>query len=272
MSEETRSFPLYYWAGQPNFGDMLGPILVEKITGRKTFNIRTPENRTLHGLASIGSLAHSLDRPGLQIWGSGSLFRIRPERAKALRDRAPAAIHAVRGWLTKRELERKLGWSVPAVYGDPAILLPRFYSPEKDDRVGGRISFIPHFGQRSYFEELPEDETVTTINVLDPALKVLDQISSSKCVISSSLHGVICAQAFDIPWVWIRVNDKDLRGGEFKFEDFFTTLRREEVRTATVDLQDISTATLRSIGSMAYLPRAKFNFNALLDAFPMDAF
>lgn len=51
-------------------------------------------------------------------------------------------------------------------------------------------------------------------------LEVLDQICSCEYIASSSLHGLIMSEAYDIPNLWIELSGK-LMGGHFKFHDFF---------------------------------------------------
>jgi hypothetical protein len=53
---------------------------------------------------------------------------------------------------------------------------------------------------------------------------VVRHIRDASLVISSSLHGIIVAQAYGRPWVWWRDNRGLLHGGDFKFEDFFSSI------------------------------------------------
>ena len=51
---------------------------------------------------------------------------------------------------------------------------------------------------------------------------VIDQICGCDIIASSSLHGLIVAVAYGIPFVW--TESKHLIGGHFKFHDFFQSL------------------------------------------------
>ena len=55
---------------------------------------------------------------------------------------------------------------------------------------------------------------------------VIDQIKSCENIISSSLHGLIVSDAYGIPNVWIKISD-NINGGEFKFKDYFSGVKRE---------------------------------------------
>jgi pyruvyltransferase len=46
-------------------------------------------------------------------------------------------------------------------------------------------------------------------------------------ILSSSLHGLICADAYGIPNAWIWLSEK-LRGGDFKFRDYRLSIKAGE--------------------------------------------
>ncbi|WP_124103196.1 hypothetical protein [Klebsiella pneumoniae] len=51
---------------------------------------------------------------------------------------------------------------------------------------------------------------------------VVDEIISCEYILSTSLHGVIVAQAYDIPTLWIKHNDINTDG--IKFYDYFDSV------------------------------------------------
>jgi hypothetical protein len=66
------------------------------------------------------------------------------------------------------------------------------------------------------------------INVRDPdVLATVRTIASCDFVVSSSLHGLIAADAFGIPNVWVRWSDR-VAGGSWKFLDYFRSVGRPE--------------------------------------------
>ncbi|MCT8429895.1 hypothetical protein KYT89_28240 [Klebsiella pneumoniae] len=64
------------------------------------------------------------------------------------------------------------------------------------------------------------------IKVIDLKTKdiefVVDEIISCEYILSTSLHGVIVAQAYDIPTLWIKHNDINTDG--IKFYDYFDSV------------------------------------------------
>jgi len=168
-----------------------------------------------------GSILHRAQEDTV-VWGVG--FMREGERVK----RPPKAVCAVRGPLSRKMLLEQ-GVDCPAVYGDPALLYPRFYRPSPKKRY--RLGIIPHWRDRSVpwvlmASRLPD---VLVINIQSVLNKVVDQICSCEMIASSSLHGIIVADAYGVPAAWIKLSDNAFgsRSG-FKFLDYFASVGREE--------------------------------------------
>lgn len=199
--------PLYWWRGQPNFGDALSPEILGYVSGATPAYVGRKARGKVLGLGSILRFV----RPGDVVWGSG-LMESTPL------DASGATFLAVRGPLT-RSLVRNA--DVPDVYGDPAILLPRFYNPPVTRRH--EVCVVPHFYD---WKHVSVDPKVAVVNVRDDWRTVIDTIRSSDVVVSSSLHGIIIAETYGIPAVWAVMGDR-LVGGSFKFDDYYLSSDRE---------------------------------------------
>lgn len=257
--------PTYWWNGRVNFGDLIGPMLVKKISGRNVVNMKDNDDPR-PSLVTVGSVLNLMERENIDIWGTGLIAPLHAKSIENLRRVNPNRIHAVRGWKTYKELTEKMGWIVPRIFGDPALLLPRFYAPGSIENLN--ITVIPHYLHANLFNELSDDFNI--INVEDSAENVISSIANSKSVVSTSLHGIIVAQAYGVPWTWLRISDKTLAGDQFKFEDFFTVLDRSRVSESHVSSGSIGNLVIGNAATSASLPTNKFSFNALLDAFPSD--
>lgn len=265
-----RSIASYWWNLKPNFGDLLGPWIIELITGRPVHNTIEEPNAG-QALMTVGSILTETLRPGLSVWGSGLIAPLDAKWKARLATRKPSSIHAVRGKLTRDELVTKLGWDVPEVYGDPALLLPHFVQFGQRPSNRPPVGFIPHYAHKRLFANSPESGGgVHQIEVQCSAESVVEELAQSSSVVSTSLHGLIIAQAYGIPWVWLRVSDSALFGDTFKFEDFFSVLDREAVQMVTVTKEEASTLDLAELAGRAALPDSRFDAGALLDAFPVE--
>ena len=212
-----------------NWGDALNPILIQKISGemplivtRHTYNIRkNPVYSVIGsilGLPNISNCGHKK----LVVWGSG--FISNQGRLKV----QPKEICAVRGPLT-RELLLKQGYKCPEIYGDPALLYPRFYRPEIQKKY--KLGIIPHaFDKKEVsLRNFQNDPDILMIDILGDINNVVDQICSCGKIASSSLHGIIAADAYGVQSTWIKLSD-NVTGNGFKFFDYFNSVGRTDER------------------------------------------
>lgn len=213
---------VYWWTGDGgnNWGDALNPILIQNLSGRKPIlseEIINLKNQDVYSV--IGSVLGIVNDKSLVIWGSGfisssSRFKIKPRR-----------ICAVRGPLT-RELIVNQGIDCPKVYGDPALLYPLFYRPNIKKKY--RLGIIPHFIDKNnqlmnIFKNSPD---ILIINILCETNELVDNICKCEVVASSSLHGIIAADAYGIPSIWIELSENVIGDG-FKFYDYFESVGRK---------------------------------------------
>ena len=106
------NYKLFWWRGKGyNFGDEITPWLFKKMC-----NIDQPSPCNLKQyqgqvLLAVGSIMR-LSSPKTSIWGSGIRNIDQSDFTEAKK------YHAVRGVFTRKQL-LKLGYSCPAIYGDP---------------------------------------------------------------------------------------------------------------------------------------------------------
>lgn len=210
-----------------NWGDKLNRELILRLSGSPVVNAKH-----VHGWGDrpvyrvIGS---GLGRTNSNeiIWGSGFIDREEIPLA------APAQIYAVRGPLSRDRL-LELGIFCPEVYGDPAVLYPLLYWPsfEKKHRIG-IIQHFREFGQIPPVHIAGEDD-VLHIDICGRIREVVDAILSCELIISSSLHGVICAHSYGIPAHWLKSSDLPA-GDDFKFHDYYASIGHRNISPAIID-------------------------------------
>lgn len=196
-----------YWYPHSNIGDTLTPIIVEHFTGQKVEWV----DRKTHGkLLAVGSIMSALNYRDV-VWGAGVMRET---------DKFPLAKYAkflaVRGKLSEKILGVDVG-----VYGDTALLLPLIYNPKIEKKQ--KIGWIPHYID----QDILKIENIDFIDVLLPWKKFIDKILECEEIRSSSLHGIIIAEAYGIPATWIK-GSKKILGDGFKFRDYLTGTGREE--------------------------------------------
>ncbi len=241
--------------------------MVQRLTGRDVVNGKRIA-RDVPTLVTVGSIIGHLNRGSVDIWGAGLMRPLKDEALETLKGLDDVRVHAVRGTQTRAELVEKLGWDVPEVYGDPGLLLPRFYRPEPCAASAGKVSVVAHARHAEHFTGTNSAE-VHLVDVGHSLEQVVDEIASSAACISTSLHGVIVAQAYGVPWTWLKISDAGLRGGKYKFEDFFTVLDRSRVSMLDIGVADVAGLDLAAVTGHASLPELTRSPDDLLAAFPL---
>lgn len=183
----------------------------------------------------IGSTLNYLTTPETIVWGSGVISDILEL------PHIPKKVVAVRGPLTRKYLIKQ-GVSCPPVFGDPALLIPYFYKPHRDLKY--KIGIIPHY------EDIENANVKRVVKELDAHLiniqnynnwtDFIDEVCSCQHIFSSSLHGLIIAEAYHIPNTWIEVSN-NIIGNHFKFHDFFLSINRDRIEPVIInDTSDLN--------------------------------
>lgn len=262
VSGPGRSFPVFWWDHTANFGDSIGPALVARMLNVRPVNSRLIA-RTGTVLYSVGSITAMIDQDNVAVWGSGLLKPLTDSEIMRLRSRREVDVLAVRGLYTELELKAKLGWNVPAVYGDPALLLPRVFPVL--ERKQGSISVVLHWEHVKFRQKIRAQhrDQIQFVDVDEDYLNVVQKIASSSVCISSSLHGIIVAQAYGVPWVWLQFNDHLLHSSNFKFDDFFTTIDRPRVCKKVVASERLDDLDWNALAESATLPELRADLDLL---------
>ena len=182
----------------------------------------------------IGSIIDLLGDDKTIIWGAGAILGNRPLRKK------PLKVLCVRGPLT-RDYLMKQGIECPECYGDPALLLPKLYDPivKKIYKVGIVAHYVDldNIVIRDWIKS--GNGTVKLIDLVHYKHwhDVIDEINSCEFIISSSLHGVIVSDAYNIPNVWVEFSDK-VYGAGFKFRDYYASIGKKNVSSVIIYNKD----------------------------------
>lgn len=206
-----------------NFGDALNTPLVEYLSGRKVLPSKNI-SRFLFSLfkfenyAVIGSILQWI-KNNSEVWGAGYIT----DQEKVI---VPSKIYAVRGPNT-RDVYLSKNIPCPEVYGDPALLFPLIYHPAKQKKY--KFGIIPHYYDydNPWIELMRKREDVLIIDLMVryDYKKVIDQILECENILSSSLHGVIISDAYQVHNCQITLSDKVI-GSEFKFADYYKSVGR----------------------------------------------
>lgn len=205
-----------------NFGDELSYVILKFLFEKYKISVDKIliNKKHTNNICFIGSMLHwsnNVYDNNIYILGSG----IRTENDILIKHKK-MKIYSVRGPLTKDHIN-KYDYDSPDIFGDPALLLPRFYKPNLIDKCYDKIGVVGHLTNFDKYNNLP-----TNFILINPTWEwnvVVDYIFSCKMVLSSSLHGIIIADAYNKPNIWL--NEYKLNEGEFKFNDYLMSQNRK---------------------------------------------
>lgn len=206
-----------------NWGDYINLVLAELISGKKALPYQfVSSNTTVSMVGSI--LPWAIDQNTI-IWGSGCLNSHDLLWKKVSK---PQKVLAVRGPLTRNVL-LKHGIECPEVYGDPALLFPCYYNPVIEKKY--QYGIILHVSTSLSDSIKAKLKSIYGDNILFINPKkfcrwqsFIDNILSCNNIISSSLHGIIIADAYNVPNVWVCVTHSEHPDNNFKFKDYFLSI------------------------------------------------
>lgn len=241
-----------------NFGDLLGLSICQKLSPTTQFKpIKPYEDASEPNILSIGSMLKGAD-VNSTIWGSGFIASYEYLQSK------PKQVVAVRGPLTNDKIQQQ-GLQPVKVMGDPACLVGRFYG----DRVKVKYKYglLPHYVDKSDYR-IQQAGLCDDVLLIDPQQQpevVINQIKQCQYILSSSLHGLICADALEIPAVYLKLADR-LSGDGFKFVDYFLSCGRQDHRPYEPEDEINFSRALKKAENFKF----KVNLDDLIDAFPLN--
>jgi len=205
---------VYYWKGKKNFGDLLSSLLISKFTHLDSKWSEPGESE----LVMVGSILEHLPYNYEGIIAGCGVLHEKSELAFPY-----AKILAVRGPLTAKKIKYRKSIRV---FGDPGLLADELVGDQ--DKIYD-LGLVPHWTDKT-LEQNPifKKFNPRIIRVEDDPLEVIKQIGQCKKIVSSSLHGIILADAFGIPRR-IEIPPRSLshphqEGGLFKWLDYSASI------------------------------------------------
>lgn len=260
---------LYWWrptadGSKINLGDEIGRIIVESLSGQEV-KWAGLDQCDLISVGSILSFAvernvFSARESPIHVWGTGVM-----SPTSRIPKEANYIYHAVRGPLTRCLIPGPENLPV----GDPGLLVAEEFPSTAAKQYAWGI--IPHHSQldNQMIKDLAsETPNSIIIDLTDPDIKgTLSRISACERIVSSSLHGIIFADSYNIPNCWIFI--KSLHGGKsWKFFDYFASVGRMDFEPVPLpksrNLDDIPSASI----AYQHFPRLSSVCEKLAGRFP----
>lgn len=214
----------FYYDQVPNVGDQLNIDLAAHIFDRELTMISGM--RFVTHVLMVGSILGQMNKNSV-VWGSGVLSPEIFAKCSGLGD-----IRAVRGELTRSLIQEKFNVELNCPLGDPGLLMPQIYAGSTGPREG--VAIVPHLlDENSEWVASMVAQGARLVSVRLPPEEFIKQLTQAEAVISSSLHGLILADAYGLPNIRFSL-PSEIPGGDFKFNDYYSTTDAPEANSATL--------------------------------------
>jgi pyruvyltransferase len=279
----------FYYYFSFSFADAISPEIASRIVGssvdavngfqpvakssvpmynrmRSIWNTRVAERYRRTRVLGLGSIFHHANSRD-KVWGSG----VNPFWQDKVKQLTCKSVLALRGPLSRKYLMDRYDFEAPEVYGDPALLMPKLF-PElkREEPVRKLLILAQHHDEKNIMDFVGKDYSASVLlcqkNNPMEWREVVREILRSEFVVSTSLHGLIIADAFGVPSRWLHHESLPSvkTEGRFKYNDYYAATGRGE------DLYATSVAQALSIGPVGSIQG--YDATPLLEAFPQDRF
>jgi pyruvyltransferase len=237
-----------------NFGDEPLNLFLAKQISKDEVKLIDLENREAMAILGGGSVLSQALSTDI-VWGSGYIS----DNVRVIEP--PQQICSVRGPLT-RQLLLSQGIACPEVYGDLALLLPRFHNPKVEKKYA--LGVIPHYIDKTEKNvKRLQRAGCKIIDICSGLENVIRDILSCERIVSSTLHGIIVADAYGVPAMWVEFSDK-VCGKGFKFLDYFASVHR----TNGIPFKVTSKTSLKELNELFTPYKINIDLDLLYNACP----
>ena len=278
MSEKI---DMYYFNGAVNnWGDLLGPVLVENLTGVSTSWHRTAVDQS-YLFFTVGSIIDwMVNVPRSFSWGSG--VRVRPPSWAAKGPNAMQKFFSVRGPESQISVLATRG-QYPWMAKDPALLVKLLYPLKVAVAPTFAMCIIPHFTHYEQIKAIYSRKNEHNVQVLEISVRkdfrqhmieLPERISTCRKVLSSSLHGLILAHSYGIPAAAVYFKGAELEEKKFKFRDHYESLGiyldKNNVKRNIKDIEQLFNITyLESVVDSTPQPKQPIDLKSIADTYPL---
>ncbi len=218
----TKTLKVIAWTEKPNLGDRFTDLWLTHQGIDHTVTNQWDEGN----FVGVGSLLEQAQGWNVTIWGTG---RTLDPRTTGPVDLTKATVLALRGPLTalgsygaRCAVNLRKGF----VMGDAGLLAPDLLEDVPKDlfETATGTLYVPHWSDYDRTVNMRTADKV--VNLLGDPIEALQRIQAASRVISSSLHGIIFADAFGVERVWDY--QESVPGEGFKFRDYGSLVGRFE--------------------------------------------
>ena len=152
--------------------------------------------------------------------------------------------------------------------GDPGLLADHLLGPEPRE-TSEVVGLVPHYVDvdLAITAQLGTRDGWVVIDPRDDVTRVVRSIAACEAVLSSSLHGLVVADALGVPNRWLPLLNR-IVGGDFKFRDYYSVFGLGAEKASVDDLGADSADLVDSIACGYRRPGIDDIRRRIHDAFP----
>ncbi|OBU24872.1 polysaccharide pyruvyl transferase family protein [Photobacterium aquimaris] len=244
---------IYYFSEVLNVGDDLNLDLIKAYSKKKP--ICPPLIKKFEHKLMVGSVIHEMNKKSIVI-GSGL---IHPDFLKGINELGD--IRALRGELTKFHIEKKFAVELNVPLGDCALLMPRVINCN-DIQKNSSFGLVLHYKDDDHkIKEIVTELGGKIISVSQNVTDFVNELNTCEVILSSSMHGLILSDAYNIPNERIILGDL-LTGGDFKFKDYYSTTDSPKYEGIYIS-SSVTKMDVEKILKSAMVKKYRYNLNEL---------
>jgi len=267
----NNSIRLLFYTGEVNFGDILNIDLFRKLANA---SVEESDKRKCK-ITAIGSILQILlsknnkiiNKKPIIVYGSGFIeaptqddFFIRP-----------LDVRAVRGYLTLDRLKKckNVTISPTVAIGDPALLISKIFDTSRIKKKY-KLGIIPHYVDKEnpLLQKIKVKNSIL-IDVSSGTSDFVQKVAECEVIISSAMHGLICADSLCIPNVRMILSDKII-GKDYKFNDYYSVFGINSHNKIDLNNQEFDEKSWLEVKNKYFMDEKKLSQiqTNLLNAFP----
>lgn len=206
-----------------NVGDMAGPYIINKILNKQINQFGPSHNPIKPTLMVVGSTARD-SQAGCIIAGVGILSK--NDKINDFMDCwSVRGKHTLNLIIDKINEKKKNIDYTKIILGDTGLIMPFFYPKNAINKIKKQYKYgvILHYvDYNKGYSKCITGNNIIFLNVNSNLESFIDQMLLCEKIITSSLHGLVFAHAYNIPVCWIRMSKTLLPIDDIKFHDYFS--------------------------------------------------
>lgn len=149
--------------------------------------------------------------------------------------------------------------------------MSKFVQPKTNKKY--QIGIVPHYVDYKAATELLSGigNDVTLIDVKQDPESFISKITECESIASSSLHGLILADAYNIPNIWIEFSNLVVGKG-WKFMDYYSTTSNKTPKRITINSNEDLVHMIKEHKRYRKVSEYMFDVEKMQSSLPIDIF